>query len=144
MTSPTIRLSICFLLLALLPATASFGQVKPEVIEKISSALPAASPAKPGQPRKVLLFSKTNGFRHGSIPVGVKSLTMLGEKTGAYTAVHSEDEAMFEADKLKQFDAVIMVNTTGEIFRPKQMPKGAEARKQALKREQRLQQRLVR
>lgn len=143
MTSPTIRLSICFLLLALLPATASFGQVKPEVIEKISSALPAASPAKPGQPRKVLLFSKTNGFRHGSIPVGVKSLTMLGEKTGAYTAVHSEDEAMFEADKLKQFDAVIMVNTTGEIFRPKQMPKGAEARKQALKREQRLQQNLV-
>ena len=38
-------------------------------------------------------------------------MAMLGEKTGAYTAVHSEDDSMFEADKLKEFDAVIMLNT---------------------------------
>ena len=41
---------------------------------------------------------------------------MLGEKTGAWTAVHSEDDKMFEPDTLSEFDAVVMVNTTGDIF----------------------------
>ncbi|MAR13143.1 MAG: glycosyl hydrolase [Blastopirellula sp.] len=136
-------LGIACLLLLVLSGTDLFGQVKPEVIEKIAAALPASAPAKPAKPRQVLLFSKTNGFRHGSIPVGVKSITMLGEKTGAFTAVHSEDESMFEADRLKKFDAVVMVNTTGEILRPRQLPKDAEGKKQALEREQRLKQNLV-
>ncbi len=102
-----------------------------------------AAPAKPKQPRKVLIFTKTNGFRHGSIPVAAASLTLLGEKTGAYTAEHSEDESMFEPDTLKQFDAVFMINTTGEVFRPKDLPKDENERKAVLEREERLKQSLV-
>lgn len=128
--------------LAASDALAQF-KVKPEVIEKIKAALPKSAPAKPKQSRKVLLFSKTNGYRHGSIPTGVAALTLLGEKTGAFTAVHSEDDAMFEPETLKQFDAVIMVNTTGEIFRPRKLPKDADARKKALQREERLKKSLV-
>ena len=119
------------------------AQVKPDVIKKIEEALPKSAPAKAKKARKVLIFSKTNGFRHGSIAVGAKSLTMLGEKTGAYTAVHSEDDSMFEADKLKEFDAVIMLNTTGELFRPRRLPKDAEKKKAALEREERLKKNLV-
>ena len=119
------------------------AQVKPDIIKKIEAALPKAAPAKAKKARKVLIFSKTNGFRHGSIAVGAKSLAMLGEKTGAYTAVHSEDDAMFEADKLKEFDAVIMLNTTGELFRPRRLPKDAEQKKAALEREERLKKNLV-
>ena len=119
------------------------AQVKPDIIKKIEAALPAAAPAKAKKARKVLIFSKTNGFRHGSIAVGAKSLAMLGEKTGAYTAVHSEDDSMFEADKLKEFDAVIMLNTTGELFRPRRLPKDAEGKKAALEREERLKKNLV-
>lgn len=118
-------------------------QVKPDVVKKIADALPDKAPAKPKQPRKVLLFSKTNGFRHGSIPTAVKALTMLGEKTGAYTADHSEDESVFEADNLAKYDAVIMVNTTGEMFRPKNLPKDPEERKAALEREEKLKNNLV-
>jgi type 1 glutamine amidotransferase len=118
-------------------------KVKDEVVKKIEAALPAAAPAKPAAERKVLLFSKTNGFRHGSIPVAVKALTLLGEKTGAYQAVHSEDDAMFEPEKLKEFDLVIMVNTTGQIFRPRRMPTDEAGKQQALDREKRLQQSLV-
>ena len=118
-------------------------KVNPQILEKIKAALPEAAPAKPKQVRKVLLFSKTNGFRHGSIPVGVASLTMLGKETGAFTATHSEDDAMFEPATLKQFDAVIMVNTTGELFRPRKLPGDAEARKKVLEREERLKQSLV-
>ena len=78
----------------------SQAKVNPQILAKIKEALPAAAPAKPKQARKVLLFSKTNGFRHGSIPVGVASLTMLGAQTGAFTATHSEDEAMFEPETI--------------------------------------------
>ncbi|MGY8687048.1 MAG: hypothetical protein ACKVHP_04835, partial [Verrucomicrobiales bacterium] len=45
--------------------------VKEEFVEKIMAALPKEAPAEPGAPRKVLVFSKTNGFRHGSIPTGI-------------------------------------------------------------------------
>lgn len=115
----------------------------PEVVEKIEAALPQAAPAEPQQPRRLLVFSKTNGFRHGSIPVGVKAIGLLGEKTGAFEAVPSEDDAMFEPEQLRQFDAVLMLNTTGEIFRPRTLPEDRAARQAALEREERLKQSLV-
>ena len=99
-----------------LPGSSSAQEVKPEVIEKIKAALPAAAPAQPKAARKVLIFTRTKGFRHGSIPTAAKSLAMLGEQTGAYTSVHSEDPALFEADSLKNFDAIFMVNTTGDCL----------------------------
>ena len=92
------------------------AEVKPEVVEKIKAALPQAAPAEPKMGRKVLIFTRTKGFRHGSIPTAAKSLAMLGEATGAYESVHSEDPAMFEPESLKQFDAVFMINTTGECL----------------------------
>ncbi|HZT82712.1 MAG TPA: ThuA domain-containing protein [Gemmataceae bacterium] len=122
---------------------ASKFNIKPDVAEKILKALPDKAPARPKKQHKVLIFSKTNGFRHGSIPVGTAALTLLGEKTGAYTAVHSEDDAMFEPETLKQFDLVIMLNTTGDIFLPKQMPKDPKEREAARDREARLKQSLV-
>ncbi len=119
------------------------AQVKPEVVQKIADALPEKAPATPKKPRRVLLFSKTNGFRHGSIPTAVKALTMLGEKTGAYTADHSEDDSVFEADNLAKYDAVIMVNTTGELFRPRELPKDPTERQAVLDREEKLKNNLV-
>jgi len=100
------------------PARQSLAQkqVKPETIEKIKQALPKAAPAEPKTKRKLLIFTRTKGFRHGSIPTAAKSLTMLGEATGAYDAVHSEDLDMFEPETLAQFDAVFMINTTGQCL----------------------------
>jgi type 1 glutamine amidotransferase len=92
-------------------------KVGPDVIKKIEAALPEKAPAKPKQPRKVLIFTKTAGFRHGSIPVGVTAMRKMGEKTGAFTVTHSEDDSWFEPEKLKDFDAVIMLNTTGDLFK---------------------------
>jgi type 1 glutamine amidotransferase len=103
-------------LLPLSVSTAFAQEVKPEVVEKIKEALPKAAPAVAKMGRKVLIFTRTKGFRHGSIPTAAKSLAMLGEATGAYESVHSEDPSMFEPDTLKQFDAVFMVNTTGECL----------------------------
>jgi type 1 glutamine amidotransferase len=133
-------------LLLVFSADVGFAQlfeVESAVVEKIEKALPKSSQAKPKKPRKVLIFSKTSGFRHGSIPVGAKSIVMLGEKTGAFEAVHSEDDSMFEPESLNQFDAVIMLNTTGKLFLPKPMPKDPAEKAKALEREKRLKKSLV-
>jgi type 1 glutamine amidotransferase len=119
------------------------GEVPAELVERIREALPAKAPVAPKQPRKVLIFTKTNGFRHDSIPAGAEALKLLGEQTGAYTSVHSEDDAMFEPETLAQFDAVFMVNTTGEVFRPREMPSDAAEREAAMAREARLQESLL-
>jgi len=104
--------------------TPAFGQDK--LIEQLQKALPDKAPAQPKQPRKILIYSKTAGFRHGSIPVGVKAITMLGDKTGAFTALATEDESLFEPEKLKSFDAVFMLNTTGDCLKPKDGNKDRE------------------
>jgi type 1 glutamine amidotransferase len=84
------------------------------VIDKINEALPDKALAQPKQPRRILVFSKTSGFRHGSIPIGIKAMVMMGDKTGAYTALATEDESFFDPDKLNVFDAVVMLNTTSD------------------------------
>ena len=142
----TLKRSVAFLLMlgaVAGTAIARPGDAKDDVVKKIAAAIPEKAPATPKKPRKVLLFSKTNGYRHASIPVAVRALTMLGEKTGAFTAVHSEDDAMFEADKLNDFDALIMVNPSKEIFRPKRDPKDVKELKKVQARERRLQENLV-
>jgi type 1 glutamine amidotransferase len=91
------------------------GQDK--TLDKVQQALPDKAPAQPKAPRKILIFSKTAGFRHGSIAIGAKAIAMMGDKTGAYTALHTEDENIFEPEKLKVFDAIFMLNTTGDCLR---------------------------
>ncbi|MGE3805669.1 MAG: family 16 glycoside hydrolase [Gemmataceae bacterium] len=113
------------------------------VMEKIEAALPEKAYAKPKQPRKLLIYSRTNGFRHGSIATGARAITLMGDKTGAFTAVHTEDESFFEPEKLKAFDAVLMLNTTGDCLRPKELPKDDEGKKKAMAREEMLKQSLL-
>lgn len=87
-------------------------------LEKISAALPAEPYAKAKKARKLLVFSKTNGFRHESIATGKIAFEELGKKTGAFEVVISDDLANFEEDALKAFDAVCFLNTTMNVFSP--------------------------
>lgn len=87
-----------------------------KTLEKIDAALPDSAPAKPLKARKLLVFTLTSGYYHTSIPVGAEAFARMGKKTGAYDTVISSDPSMFEEDKLKQFDAVLMLSTTGEGF----------------------------
>lgn len=95
------------------PAT---GQ-NPKMIEKVMEALPDKAPASPKAKRKLLIYSKTAGFRHGSIAIGAKTIAMMGDKAGTWTALHTEDENIFTPEKLKAFDAIWMMNTTGDCLR---------------------------
>jgi uncharacterized protein len=86
--------------------------------EKITAALPAKAWVAPAKPRKLLVFSLTNGFRHASIATGKVALTELGKKTGAFSAIVSDDLANFEPDKITQFDAICFLSTTQDVFMP--------------------------
>ena len=92
------------------------AELKLEQLAKIKGALPETAPAKPEKPRKVLVFTLATGFVHGSIPLGAKAFELMGEKSGAWETTISNSPDVFEADSLKQFDAIIMESTTGELF----------------------------
>lgn len=87
-------------------------------VEKIAEAIPSEAYAKPGKPRKLLVFSRTNGFRHASIVTGKLALTEMGEKTGAYETVVSDELSNFEKDKIGEFDAICFLSTTMNPFSP--------------------------
>ena len=85
-------------------------------MKKVEPVLPDAAPAKPAKPRKVLIFTQALGFVHSSIGLGAKTFELMGKKTGAFDSVTSDEPAMFDPEKLKDFDAVLLVSTTGELF----------------------------
>jgi type 1 glutamine amidotransferase len=126
-------LALLVALLVTLPALAQDKKPKPQRptpqdVEKITAALPEKAPAAPKQPRKVLIYTKATGFVHSSIPVGAKAFELMGQKTGAFTAVVSDDPESFDPDNLKQFDAILMLSTTGSLF----MSKDAEKKESLL------------
>lgn len=115
-------LTAAFLLVGLLPVMLpghAAARVSDEVAERIDKAIPDEPHAEPAEKRRVLVFYRTAGFRHGAIPIGNHALARMGEKTGAYEAVVSDDIAMFEPENIAQFDVIIMNNTTGEVFLPR-------------------------
>jgi type 1 glutamine amidotransferase len=90
-------------------------------LKKIEAALPSAAPAKPAKPRKILIFDRTEGFHHDSIPCGDKAIELMGEKTGAYSVTISHDMNVFTPEILANYDAVLFNNTTQLKFSdPKQ------------------------
>jgi uncharacterized protein len=63
----------------------------------------------------VLVFTRTQGFRHLSIPEGVLAVTELGLENG-FAVTHTEDPEVFTDAELSRFAAVIFLNTTGEVL----------------------------
>jgi type 1 glutamine amidotransferase len=87
-----------------------------KILAQVSSFAASFKAASPAKARKVLVYGISFGPHRFSIRTAQQVFKLLGEKTGAYEAVVSDDLANFEADKLKQFDAVIFANATGEVF----------------------------
>ncbi|MBK3646678.1 ThuA domain-containing protein [Streptomyces sp. MBT33] len=74
---------------------------------------PAAS--HPAEGKRVLVFSKTAGFRHDSIPDGVAAVRQLGSE-GGFTVDATEDATAFTAKNLRRYDAVVFLSTTGDVL----------------------------
>lgn len=92
--------------------------VPAERLTSIREALPGEPIVPVSEQRRILIFSATSGFRHKSIPTGQEALSRMGESTGAYVTVVSDDPANFEVAALQTFDAVVLLNTTQDFFMP--------------------------
>ena len=68
---------------------------------------------------KVLLFTRTSGFRHDSIPQGIAMIRQLGVEN-RFDVDASEDSSIFNDANLSNYSAVIFLNTTGDILTPDQ------------------------
>lgn len=64
---------------------------------------------------RVLVFTRTTGFRHDSIPAGIAAVQALGTEAG-FSVDASEDPAVFSASGLAAYDAVVWLNTTGAVL----------------------------
>ncbi len=64
---------------------------------------------------KILVFSKTEGFRHGSIESGIVAIKKLGLEHN-FKVIATEDSTYFSEDSLKQYAAIVFLNTTGDIL----------------------------
>lgn len=67
----------------------------------------------------VLIFSKTNGYHHDCIPVGIAAIKKLGDENG-FTVDTTVDSLSFTEDNLKKYAAVIFMCPTGEVLGPEQ------------------------
>ncbi len=64
---------------------------------------------------RILVFSKTKGFRHESIAAGKLALIALGEKNN-FKVDTTEDASLFNEKKLKRYKAIVFLNTTKDVL----------------------------
>lgn len=67
----------------------------------------------------VLVFSKTAGYRHDSIPYGIAAIQALGEQN-SFRVDASEDATIFNDESLAQYRVVVFLSTTGDVLDPGQ------------------------
>ena len=105
----------------LLPVQAA-AQVTRQQAERIRAAVPAKAHVVPKRHRRVLIwntpFMEKSPHKGYSIPQAEYAMKLLGEKTGAFEPVVSDDVAMYLPKNLRQFDAIIMNNSNGPWIRP--------------------------
>ncbi len=74
----------------------------------------------PAEGKKVLLFSKTTGFRHEeSIEAGKAKFEELASQEGWFLH-NTESAGVFNGDQLAKFDVVIFNNSTGRVLTDEQ------------------------
>lgn len=71
------------------------------------------------QEKRVLVFSKTRGWRHSSIPFAQVAIKKLGQENGFAVDI-SENSEDFNDQNLKKYSAVIFNSTTGNILNNEQ------------------------
>jgi cytochrome c len=87
----------------------------------------AAATDKPGAAQtqarardlRVLVFSKTLGFRHANIPLGVSAIRQLGAEN-MFTVDATEDSGVFTVTNLARYKAVVFLSTTGDVLNAEQ------------------------
>jgi type 1 glutamine amidotransferase len=78
-------------------------------------AQPAPKALPHDQRPAVLVFYKTRGFRHASIPAGLAAVQQLGREQ-QWRVDTTQQAARFVDDTLRRYAAVVFLNTTGDVL----------------------------
>lgn len=89
-------------------------KVLPLLILVATIILSSCNNKREGAP-KVLVFSKTAGFVHTSIPAGIAAIEKLGYENGFVVDTTTNAE-LFNEENLKEYSAVIFLSTTGNVL----------------------------
>jgi hypothetical protein len=94
------------------------GQDLPDDVKaKIDAAIPRTAYAKPKQPRKVLIIDAcVANMSHRTIPHFNFAIEQMAKYTGAFEAVFSNDLENLMWPKIKEWDAIYLNDTVGELF----------------------------
>ena len=106
---------------------------QPQHVEAMMAALPATAPAKPKQPRKVLVLGEGRRLRplvDSRSPR--RTIEEMGKKTGAWTTTITYDAADINEQNLKQYDAIFLASTTGAFLDDPNDAAATAARRKAL------------
>jgi cytochrome c len=68
---------------------------------------------------RALVFTRTTGFRHDSIPDAIEAFTALGQTNG-FAVDATEDPSVFDDARLPGYAAVAFVLTTGDVLDDRQ------------------------
>ncbi|CAG6391284.1 ThuA domain-containing protein [Streptomyces cocklensis] len=110
MRTPRPRTRLALLAALSLSAAALLTATAPAVS---AAPAPASADRAAAAPFKVLVFSKTTGYRHDSIPAGVAAIQQLGQQNN-FTVVATEDDTQFTDANLAQYAAVVFLSATGD------------------------------
>jgi len=76
----------------------------------------ATAPASsPGNDARILVFTRTAGFRHDAIPQAVSLLERLATRE-SLRSEHTEDATVFTPERLARYRAVVFASTTGDVL----------------------------
>jgi uncharacterized protein len=85
----------------------------------------AAAPRE-AKPFRALVFTKTAGFRHDSIPSGVTAIRRLGAEHG-FKVDTTADPGRFSPRVLARYDVVVFLSTTGTPIKARAQRRAFEA-----------------
>src|SRR5262245_37868284 len=103
-----------FLQGSLLIMLGACGSSDTQTSSRTSPVSPTAGPAVPPT-FAVLVFSKTEGFRHDSIPAGITAIQALGRQLG-FSVDATENAESFADAALSKYKAVVFLSTTGDVL----------------------------
>ncbi|CAJ2510495.1 Uu.00g133040.m01.CDS01 [Anthostomella pinea] len=69
---------------------------------------------------RVLVLSKTAGYRHESIPAGIEGIKKVGA-SGKFTVDASEDSTLISVDHLRRYAVVVFLQTSGDFLNQEQL-----------------------
>jgi len=67
-------------------------------------------------PPELLVYSRTAGYRHDSIPVATSALQQIADRTSLYVPTFSEDPSIFTTEGLQGFKAIVFLSNSDQVL----------------------------